>query len=452
MFGSSTCLVCDGPGEYSDEGAGFCETCPQYETFLSETNICDCQETFTRIDGICTCIAGETLVDGKCVACDDGRYKDHAGTHSCTVCDTSNIKGAFDSVPGVEKTSPQSCACGVGKFSDGAVCKDCAESGVNCTTVGLMTETLPMFDGFWRTSSSSTEVLPCLNPKHCKGGADTTDLCSDGYTGPLCAVCTSGYAATGSGKSLECSVCTGDAQTTIIFYSSLLLGMYLVINFIYCCCCRRNSTERAPTQSRRSISHSSSSFADGISRIRSTTVDARSTYKGLVKAKGPVLKVLVSYYQVMTMLPFVLNLSFPPVFTTVSNLFSSVVNLNFISLMPLGCIMPSDFHHQMVGYTVIPLVIGLIMIVAYAILKRYESTIPLSNEIFASFLFMTFLILPSVSIQIFSTFACRDFDGDYGSYLKVDYSIDCDAPSRNFYWYYACVMGLIYPIGIPVLY
>ncbi|GMH50052.1 hypothetical protein TL16_g00680 [Triparma laevis f. inornata] len=142
-------------------------------------------------------------------------------------------------------------------------------------------------------------------------------------------------------------------------------------------------------------------------------MDARSKYKVLMKAKGPILKVLVSYYQVMTMLPFVLDLNFSPVFTMVSNFFGSVVNLNFISLIPLGCIMPLDFHHQLVGYTAIPFIIGLIMIIAYSILKRNNATISLSNEIFAAFLFMTFLILPSVSIQIFSTFAYREFDSGY---------------------------------------
>ncbi|GMH54037.1 hypothetical protein TrST_g5737 [Triparma strigata] len=243
-------------------------------------------------------------------------------------------------------------------------------------------------EGFWRTSNLSTEILTCLNPRHCKGGNDTANLCFDGYTGPLCAVCASGYAATGSGKSLQCGVCTGDAQTTIIIYSSIFVVLVLFLVVVYCCCCRQ------PTEGTRSISHTSSSFEDRLSNARSTANDARSKYKVWMKAKGPVLKVLVSYYQVMTMLPFVLDLSFPPVFTMVSNLFGTVVNLNFISLMPLGCIMPSDFHHQMVGYTAIPFFIGLVMIVAYVILKQRPATIPLSNEIFASFLLMTFLILP----------------------------------------------------------
>ena len=136
----------------------------------------------------------------------------------------------------------------------------------------------------------------------------------------------------------------------------------------------------------------------------------------------------------------------------VSNFFGSVVNLNFISLIPLGCIMPSDFHHQLVGYTAIPFIIGLIMIIAYSILKRNNATISLSNEIFAAFLFMTFLILPSVSIQIFSTFACREFDSGYGSFLKVDYSINCDDASHFLFVLYAAAMALVYPFGIPLLY
>ena len=309
-------------------------------------------------------------------------------------------------------------------------------------------ETLDLEPGFWRTSNSSTKVLPCLSTKHCKGGANTSDLCAEGYTGPLCAVCAERYAATGSGNSLQCNVCTGNAQTTIIVYSTLAVAIFLIVAVVYCCCCR----SPPPTESTRSISHSSSSFEGRLSRARSAANDARSTYKGLVKAKGPILKVLVSYYQVMTMLPFILNLSFPPVFTMVSNLFGSVVNLNFISLMPLGCIMKSDFHRQMVGYTAIPFIIGLVMIVAYAILKRNKRSIPLSNEIFASFLFLTFLVLPSVSIQIFSTFACREFDGGYGSYLKVDYSINCAEPSHKLFKIYAGVMALVYPVGIPVLY
>lgn len=66
---------------------------------------------------------------------------------------------------------------------------------------------------------------------------------------------------------------------------------------------------------------------------------------------------------------------------------------------------------------------------------------------------MTFLLLPAVSVKIFSTFAYREFDGEYGSYLKVDYSIACDDGSeRGSYTAYACLMIIVYPLGIPTMY
>ena len=68
------------------------------------------------------------------------------------------------------------------------------------------------------------------------------------------------------------------------------------------------------------------------------------------------------------------------------------------------------------------------------------------------FLFMTFLILPSVSTKIFSTFACRAFDEGYGSYLKVDYSIDCDGAEHKLFQIYALACVAIFPMGIPLMY
>jgi len=54
-----------------------------------------------------------------------------------------------------------------------------------------------------------------------------------------------------------------------------------------------------------------------------------------------------------------------------------------------------------------------------------------ANRVFSCFLALTFLILPSVSIKIFSTFACRDFDESYGHFLKVDYNIDCHSSAHE---------------------
>ncbi|GMH86979.1 hypothetical protein TL16_g10710 [Triparma laevis f. inornata] len=75
----------------------------------------------------------------------------------------------------------------------------------------------------------------------------------------------------------------------------------------------------------------------------------------------------------------------------------------------------------------------------------------LANQTFGWFLFMTFLILPSFCTTISSNFACGDFHGGYGSYVKVDYSIDCDSANHRFFELYAYACIGVYPIGVPLM-
>ena len=57
-----------------------------------------------------------------------------------------------------------------------------------------------------------------------------------------------------------------------------------------------------------------------------------------------------------------------------------------------------------------------------------------------------------MSTIIFYNFACKDFDGDYGSYLKVDLSIDCNSAEHKLFSVYAFFTILVYPLGIPAMY
>ena len=57
-----------------------------------------------------------------------------------------------------------------------------------------------------------------------------------------------------------------------------------------------------------------------------------------------------------------------------------------------------------------------------------------------------------MSVKIFSTFACKEFDQGYGTFLKVDYSINCESDEHAKYKLYAFLMIAIYPGGIPALY
>ena len=61
-------------------------------------------------------------------------------------------------------------------------------------------------------------------------------------------------------------------------------------------------------------------------------------------------------------------------------------------------------------------------------------------------LFLIFLLYPSTSSMIFSTFICEDID-DGQSYLRADYAINCASPEHTFATSFASVMLFVYPIG-----
>ena len=128
---------------------------------------------------------------------------------------------------------------------------------------------------------------------------------------------------------------------------------------------------------------------------------------------------------------------------------SSIVNLNFISLAPLGCIVRSNYHASLLTYTISPIVVILGLTAVY---KAKEGDQELRNRVFSWGLFLVFLILPSISVFIFTTFACKQFDGGYGTYLKADYSIDCNSSGHFSFVVYAAFASLIYPVGIPCIY
>ena len=71
------------------------------------------------------------------------------------------------------------------------------------------------------------------------------------------------------------------------------------------------------------------------------------------------------------------------------------------------------------------------------------------------FLLFTFLILVGVSSVLFEYFQCKDFDlpeGGVESYVRRDYSVDCQDSRYLNFKLYAGFMICIYPLGIPLLY
>ena len=330
---------------------------------------------------------------------------------------------------------------------------------------GMTIETLTLEKGFWRTHSTSTEILHCLDESHCKGGNSTmVSQCADGYTGPLCAVCDAGYAAVGSGETLSCNECNGSSTASLTGGIASIILIFSSILFFYC---KRENIK---------------------TRLKASSISSKvETASSKFQKVGPIVKVIFAYFQVVGGLSFVFSMRFPPFYTKFMSVLGEVFSMDFISFMPLGCMTAMSFYNSLLFYTATPILISIVL----GIYHRATSKVAKKNKIFEAFLIMTFVILPSVSVkvrraadsasalsksifvhagrlillghtlsflnktrhtQIFSTFACHEFDGSYGSYLKVDYSLDCSAGDHTLAVIWACCMIAVYPVGIPSMY
>ncbi|GMH54749.1 hypothetical protein TL16_g01736 [Triparma laevis f. inornata] len=420
VTGSENCADCAG-GTFTDyRGAVICQPCPQYTTFSSIEQTCVCLPSFVNdADESCTCKTGETLVNNECVSCEDGRFKDHTGTFSCTVCDVAVIKGAFETITGAEKTSSASCACGVGKFSEApdegnpdktheAICKDCSEidlpEGVNCSSVGLTLETLPVNDGYWRSSTDNHNIVACENPASCKhSNSDNNELCAEGHTGPICSVCKEGFS---ENSVWFCESCASAGLSIGFYFLCGVLGiitLYLVLRKVF-------------GKEKLTISNVTQEFTKATSNDKHWTKRLRTKFK-----------ILTSFYQIVTKLPTTLAVKFPKVYETFTAGISSVFNFNAIGLISVGCIIPQSLY----GF--------------------YGSFLLTSNR-FGLFYGLTYLVFASTSTMAFTTFLCTTYGDDEKEYLIADRSVDCNSDFHKKFELVSWVTILIYPIGITALY
>ena len=124
-----------------------------------------------------------------------------------------------------------------------------------------------------------------------------------------------------------------------------------------------------------------------------------------------------------------------------------MLELNFIDILPLGCVMSVGFHFSLLMRT---LVLPALLLVALAakVVRAPKSMIKFFNGL--NFLVL-FLIFPSTSAAIFATFQCEELS-DGTRWLRADLSVDCDGDSHTLFRYYAGLMVIVYPLGTPLFY
>ena len=110
-----------------------------------------------------------------------------------------------------------------------------------------------------------------------------------------------------------------------------------------------------------------------------------------------------------------------------------------------------SFYDKLLTYTLGPYLIIAILALpsTCAMLKKHAKKDVLVDLLWQSSLFFFFLIYPSVSQIVLSTFSCDDLSFD-GKFLSSDYRINCETMEWEAYRNFAIFAVLLWPCGFPL--
>ncbi len=175
--------------------------------------------------GSCQCIPGYEDAGYACIPCADGFWQSQYGQTVCIACPANeNTDGAIGS------TSSAQCMCKSGFYSPepNSACTVCS-SKLDCVNASLVT----VKSGNWIPENSDLALVEsCGNFEGCRGGTGTGDsLCYQGYQGPQCRVCSSGYAQeTNSRKCVKCASYASNVTVVVVVLLIMLSVFCILLN------------------------------------------------------------------------------------------------------------------------------------------------------------------------------------------------------------------------------
>ena len=386
--------------------------------------------TFTEMYSVTfrNCTFGEYIVNDACVICPDGSY-------------------ALDIIPT--------------KFT---TCSKCP-ADAKCVNGEIVIN-----EGFWRNSAYSITPQRCPLQTSCQGGriqlsansstntsetfsrklaavssVETDSQCYEGYTGVLCGTCTSGYYMSGQ----TCKPCSSDQKSSLL----ALIVVPIVLLFAL-----------AVTVF----------FGPKLAKYLNIEIP---------KYLAATIKIVISFYQIVSLLPYTLNIVFPVNVTAFYQVISYANIFNSVSSPQCAVSYRFTYFDTLVMRTCAPIGVSILILVAYTfeccrdefakkkklpvnlntninevqITECIDYTASLKKKYTYSFLFLCFLVLPSVTVTIFGAFICVNVDPDKleppgtpTMYMYNDLSVDCNSSQYIKGVIYAVIMILLYPIGIPL--
>jgi len=267
--------------------------------------------------------------------------------------------------------------------------------GVNEAIDALEKSNLFLEKGFYRVFSDTLEILQCEMESACNGGEVTGDnLCEAGHTGKLCSVCEDNYATVGIGPMKSGEECEGSKTATLSVFGIALVGVFVAFLII---AYKEYNTDLEEGETIDQRRERGSSAAERV-------VEKAKKAKSAMAKIGPVVKILVSYSQIVYNFSSIFDMRFPPMFSWITGIFGALASLDFINFMPLDCVFASNYDQKMVVYTGLPVafaaLIGLVLLKLRS--SKEDNHVHFSNWFFRLFLLATFAVLPSATLRISS--------------------------------------------------
>jgi len=177
----------------------------------------------------------------------------------------------------------------------------------------------------------------------------------------------------------------------------------------------------------------------------------------LVVQKASVkIKILFSLWQILSGIGATFSIPFPPFYEQVVSAVGGVLQVQLPSIMPLGCIVETNYHYMLIFKCLWPLGVYALLYLSSKFLNMRGNEAKADACIDLAF-FLMFVMYPSLSNSLLSMFYCYPLE-DGTSWLRTDLSVQCTSapgvftPAHAGMLTFTFVMLIVHTIGTPAIY
>ncbi|KAH9259180.1 hypothetical protein BASA81_002800 [Batrachochytrium salamandrivorans] len=400
-----------------------------------------------------------------CVACPLGSYSDVIGSSVCKPCPSATFPTTlYNGSISIDNCTTDARQQG---FKNNKNEFQLCPLGTTCDFSGVQVETIKVNPGYYRTSNTSLDVRACVtnfcvpgyylnttedgqNGTHRRrildetySAQDDSLYCTPHHRGHLCAICETGYVHRGEYR--LCEMC--EEETTLADggrMAGLFVAFFAVVVVLSTGVVFRSYERFKP---KPFIPYEDQ---DNEYKPKLTCTQRMGKFLGMLDTGGTTLKITIGYYQVIAGMAIPLQDYLPDYFQQLADFFS-LLSLDFVKVFDFGCSMPDQSHlSSLLLATLLPLGCFICLLWLERELKKRVSYPEIIHIGFMNlYLWILFIIYPSIAKTIFQTYDCIWFD-DGMAFMEVDAQIRCGGEQYRGLFAYGILSIILYVIGIPV--